>query len=69
MSGVDSLTSSQRRVAELAASGLTTRQIAGALFVTPKTVEFHLRHIYSKLEVSSREELTGRLSQSSAIAA
>lgn len=69
LSGVDSLTSSQRRVAELAASGLTTRQIAGALFVTPKTVEFHLRHIYSKLEVSSREELTGRLSQSSAIAA
>ncbi len=69
LSGVDSLTTSQRRVAELAAGGLTTRQIAGALFVTPKTVEFHLRHIYSKLDVSSREELTSRLSPSSAIVA
>jgi DNA-binding CsgD family transcriptional regulator len=61
LSGVDSLTTSQRRVAELAAGGLTTRQIAGALFVSPKTVEFHLRHIYSKLGVSSREELTREL--------
>jgi DNA-binding CsgD family transcriptional regulator len=59
--GVDSLTTSQRRVAELAAGGLTTRQIAGALCVTPKTVEFHLRNIYSKLGVSSREELTKEL--------
>ena len=69
LSGLDSLTTSQRRVAELAADGLTTRQIAGALFVTPKTVEFHLRHIYSKLDVSSREELTRNLSESSAITA
>ena len=62
LTGPDSLTTSQRRVAELAASGLTTRQIAGALFVTPKTVEFHLRHVYAKLEVSSREELTRQFS-------
>ena len=55
--GLESLTTSQRRVAEMAASGLTTRQIAGALFVTPKTVEFHLRNVYAKLQVSSREEL------------
>ncbi len=68
LSGVESLTTSQRRVAELAAGGLTTRQIAGALFVTPKTVEFHLRHIYSKLDVSSREELTTKLSAPSAAA-
>ena len=59
-SGIESLTPSQRRVAELAARGLTTRQIAGALFVTPKTVEFHLRQIYLKLEVGSREELAAR---------
>lgn len=57
-SGVESLTASQRRVAELAARGLTTRQIAEALFVSPKTVEFHLRHAYRKLDVSSRAELS-----------
>lgn len=61
LTGVESLTASQRRVAELAAEGLTTRQVAGALFVTPKTVEFHLRHIYSKLGVKSREGLSEEL--------
>jgi DNA-binding CsgD family transcriptional regulator len=57
LSGVESLTPSERRVAKLAAQGLTTRQIAEALFVTPKTVEFHLRHTYQKLDVNSREKL------------
>jgi DNA-binding CsgD family transcriptional regulator len=57
--GVGSLTPSERRVAELAADGRTTQQIAAELFVTSKTVEFHLRHIYRKLEVAStRAELT-----------
>ena len=55
--GIDSLTPSELRVAELAAKGLTTRQIAEALFVTPKTVEFHLRHIYQKLDVGTRAAL------------
>ena len=55
--GVNSLTVSQRRVAELASRGLTTRQMAEALFVTPKTVEFHLRHVYQKLDVASRDAL------------
>ena len=66
VAGVDSLTVSQRRVAELAARGLTTRQIAGALYVTPKTVEFHLRQIYLKLGVASRQELAKELAASSA---
>jgi DNA-binding CsgD family transcriptional regulator len=57
LSGLDSLTPSERRVGEMAARGLTTRQVAEALFVTPKTVEFHLRHIYRKLGVSSRAQL------------
>jgi DNA-binding CsgD family transcriptional regulator len=57
MSGIDSLTVSQRRVAELAARGLTTRQIAEGLFVSPKTVEFHLRQAYQKLDIASRSEL------------
>jgi DNA-binding CsgD family transcriptional regulator len=57
LTGVDSLTPSELRVAELAGNRLTTRQIAEALFVTPKTIEFHLRHIYRKLGVGSRAEL------------
>jgi DNA-binding CsgD family transcriptional regulator len=66
--GVDSLTTSQRRVAELAAAGFTNRQIAGALFVTPKTVEFHLRSIYSKLNVTSRDRLAKALEPSATAA-
>ena len=57
LSGVESLTASERRVAEMAAEGLTNRQIAQALFVTPKTVEVHLSSVYRKLEISSRSEL------------
>jgi DNA-binding CsgD family transcriptional regulator len=64
LSGVESLTPSERRVADIAARGLTTRQIAESLFVTPKTVEFHLRHIYQKLDIGSRSELTARLASS-----
>ena len=54
----DSLTASERRVAELAARGMSTKQIATRLYVTAKTVEFHLRNVYRKLDVpSSRAEL------------
>jgi len=55
--GVESLTPSERRVAELAASGLTNRQIAQSLFVTVKTVEAHLSAAYSKLDIRSRRQL------------
>ena len=48
-------------MADLAAQGLTTRRIAEALFVTPKTVEYHLRHVYQKLSISSRGELAQTL--------
>lgn len=58
-SGIDALTPSERRVGELGARGMTTKEIAATLFVTPKTVEFHLRNVYRKLDVpSSRAELT-----------
>jgi DNA-binding CsgD family transcriptional regulator len=56
-SGVESLTASERRVAQMAADGLSNREIAQALFVAPKTVENQLGHAYSKLGVSSRREL------------
>lgn len=61
LSGIESLTPSERRVADLAAQGLTTRQIAGSLFVTPKTVEYHLRHTYQKLHIQSRAQLAEKL--------
>jgi DNA-binding CsgD family transcriptional regulator len=55
--GVDALTASERRVAQLAADGLTNVAIAQALFVTQKTVESHLRSSYQKLAIGSRKEL------------
>jgi DNA-binding NarL/FixJ family response regulator len=44
-------------VAELVAEGLQTKQVAAALFVSPKTVEGHLTNIYAKLGINSRTEL------------
>ncbi|HEV7720860.1 MAG TPA: AAA family ATPase [Iamia sp.] len=53
----DGLTPTEQRVAELAARGLTTRQVADAAFLSPKTVEANLTRIYRKLGVGSRAEL------------
>jgi DNA-binding CsgD family transcriptional regulator len=61
LSGVASLTPSERRVAELAAAGPTNREIAQALFVTQRTVEIHLTSIYRKLAISSRSQLAAAL--------
>jgi DNA-binding CsgD family transcriptional regulator len=57
LSGVDALTPSERRVAAMAAEGLSNPEIAQALFVTRKTVEMHLSNAYRKLEVGGRDEL------------
>ncbi len=54
------LTPSEQRVAELAASGMTNREVATALFISPKTVEANLSRIYRKLGIKSRAAL-GRL--------
>lgn len=51
------LTAQERQIAELLCDGATTRQAAAALFLSPKTVEYHLRHVYTKLDVHSRAEL------------
>jgi DNA-binding CsgD family transcriptional regulator len=56
-SGVESLTAGQLRVARMAADGMTNREIAQALFVTPRTVEQHLYNAYKKLGIRSRSEL------------
>jgi DNA-binding CsgD family transcriptional regulator len=55
--GLDALTTSERRVGQLAAEGMTNKEIAQTLFVTIKTVEVHLSHAYRKLEISSRAQL------------
>ena len=61
LSGLDSLTPSERRVAQLAAAGLANRDIAQQLFITTRTVEGHLTHVYQKLDITSREQLTDAL--------
>jgi DNA-binding CsgD family transcriptional regulator len=61
--GLESLTPSERRVAELAAHGPTNREIAQALFVTPRTVEVHLTSAYRKLGISSRSQLAYALNE------
>jgi DNA-binding CsgD family transcriptional regulator len=63
LSGVESLTPSERRVAQMAAEGQTNREVAQALFVSPKTVEVHLSSVYRKLEIHSRSQLPGALAE------
>ena len=59
--GVDALTASELRVARLAAEGRTNRQIAESLFVTQRTIETHLRHVFQKLDITRREQLPSKL--------
>jgi DNA-binding CsgD family transcriptional regulator len=59
--GRDSLTPSERRVAEMAATGMTNRQIAQTLFLTLKTIETHLSAAYDKLGIRSRQQLADAL--------
>jgi len=60
-SGAESLTASERRIAELASRGSSNRDIAQDLFVSPKTVENHLGRVYVKLAIKGRRELATAL--------
>jgi DNA-binding CsgD family transcriptional regulator len=60
----DRLTAGERRVAELAAAGQTNRQIANALFITVKAVEWHLSNAYRRLDISGRAKLGEALAAS-----
>jgi DNA-binding CsgD family transcriptional regulator len=51
------LTSQELRIAQMLGGGATTKEAAAALFLSPKTVEYHLRHVYHKLGINSRSEL------------
>jgi DNA-binding CsgD family transcriptional regulator len=59
----EGLTATERRVAELAASGLTNREVARKAFMSPKTVQANLARVYRKLGISSRAELGARMSE------
>jgi DNA-binding CsgD family transcriptional regulator len=60
-STLDQLTPRERQIALLLGRGSTTREAAAAVFLSPKTVEYHLRHVYQKLGIRSRGELTSAL--------
>jgi DNA-binding CsgD family transcriptional regulator/tetratricopeptide (TPR) repeat protein len=59
--GVETLTPSERRTAEMAATGMSNREIAAALFVTVRTVEAHLGHTFAKLGITGRADLARAL--------
>jgi DNA-binding NarL/FixJ family response regulator len=63
-SGVESLTSRELQIARLVVDRRTNPEIAEALFLSPKTVETHIRSIFRKLDVSSRVEIARTVEQS-----
>ncbi len=60
-SGLDELTPQELQISMLLADGKTTRETAAALFLSPKTIEYHLRNVYRKLAIHSRDELRSAL--------
>ncbi|MGH2893322.1 MAG: LuxR C-terminal-related transcriptional regulator, partial [Solirubrobacteraceae bacterium] len=60
-STIDELTPQELQIGLLLAGGKTTREAAATLFLSPKTIEYHLRHVYLKLDIHSREELARAL--------
>ena len=60
----DELTAQEGQIAALARDGLSSREIAGRLFISPRTVEWHLGHVFTKLGIRSRRELARALPSS-----
>jgi len=59
----DDLTPQERQIAELARDGLSNPEIGARLFLSPRTVEWHLRRVFAKLGIRSRRELANALAR------
>jgi DNA-binding CsgD family transcriptional regulator len=59
----DTLTEQERSVASLVATGMANKEVAGAMMLSVKTVQFHLTRVYAKLGVRSRSELAARFAR------
>jgi DNA-binding CsgD family transcriptional regulator len=63
VTGWESLTRTELQVAELVGRGLTSPQVAARLYISPRTVQTHISHILTKLDLRSRVELAAELSR------